>query len=180
MVLGRYTLEKYTFDALTEDYFISQGYIIEAVRGVRADVVAYHPESKELAIIEVKSPNEVHGQTGWNTKHNLHHMGREDILDLIEASEEYRLNPGVMKLYAYTLSSQLYTYYKEATHARIRKVMKKHSCPKINVVPYLSVPRQYGAILKGVLRVFKDHGLIRRSPLNRAGVLVIARIGYSS
>lgn len=177
--MGRYTLEKYAFDALTEDYFISQGYIIEVVRGIRADVVAYHHELRELAIIEVKSPNEVYGQTGWETRHNLHNMGREDILDLIEASEEYHLNPGIMKLYAYTLSSQLYTYYKESTRARIRKVMKKHSCPKINVVPYLSVPRQYGAILKGVLRVFRDHGLIRRSPMKRAGVLVITRIRYS-
>lgn len=174
-----YTAEKYVFDALTEDYFISQGYIIEVVRGIRADVVAYHPESKELAIIEVKSPNEVHGQTGWNTKHNLHDLNREEILELIEASEEYRLNPGIMKLYAYTASSQLYTYYKEATHVRIRKVMKKHSCPKINLVPYLSVPRHYGPILKGVLRIFRDHGLIRRSLLKRAGVLVIARIRYS-
>ena len=177
--MGRYTLEKYTFDALTEDYFISQGYIIEAVRGVRADVVAYHRELRELAIVEVKSPNEVHGQTGWNTRHNLHNLNREEILELIEASEEYRLNPGIMKLYAYTVSSQLYTYHKETTQTRIRKVMKKHSCPKINVVPYISVPRQYGPILKGVLKVFRDHGLIRRSPLKRAGVLVIARIRYS-
>lgn len=177
--MGRYTLEKYTFDALTEDYFISQGYIIEVVRGIRADVVAYLPENNELAIIEVKSPNEVHGQTGWNTRHNLHNMGREEILKRIETSEEYQLNPGIMKLYAYTVSSQLYTYYKEATHARIRKVMKKHSCPKIKVVPYLSVPRQYGPILKGVLRVFRDHGMVKGSPLKRAGTLVIARVRYS-
>lgn len=177
--MGRYTLEKYTFDALTEDYFISQGYIIESVRGVRADVVAYHHESKELAIVEVKGPNEIYGQTGWRTAHNLHDLSREEILKLIETSEEYRLNPGIMKLYAYTVSSQLYTYYKESNDSRIRRIVKKHSCPKINVVPYLSVPRQYGAILKGVLRVFKDHGLIRRSSLKRADVLVIARIRYS-
>lgn len=178
-MLGRYTLEKYTFDALTEDYFISQGYIIEDVRGVRADVVAYHHEFKELAVIEVKSPNEIHGQTGWSTTHNLHNMEREEILKLIETSEEYRLNPGIMKLYAYTISSQLYTYYKESTHVRIRKVLKKHSCPRINVVPYLSVPRQYGSILKVVLRVLRDHGLIRRSPLKRTGVLLVTRIKYS-
>jgi hypothetical protein len=177
--LGRYTHEKYAFDALTEDYFISQGYIIEVVRGIRADVVAYHHELRELAVIEVKSPNEVHGQTGWKTKHNLHDLNREEILELIEASEEYHLNPGVMKLYAYTVSSQLYTYYKEATPARIRKIMKKHTCPKIKVVPYLSVPRHYGPILKGVLKVFRDHGLIRRSPTKRAGVLVVARIRYT-
>ena len=177
--MGRYTLEKYTFDALTEDYFISQGYIIESVRGVRADVVAYHHELRELAIIEVKSPNEIHGQTGWTTTHNLHDMGREEVLKLIETSEEYRLNPGIMKLYAYTISSQLYTYYRESTNIRMRKIVKKHSCPKINLVPYLSVPRQYGALLKGVLRVFKDHELIRRSPLKRAGALVVARVRYS-
>ena len=176
--MGRYTLEKYIFDALTEDYFISRGYIIEAVRGVRADVVAYHPELRELAVIEVKGPNEVHGQTGWNTKHNLHNLNREEILERIETWEEYHLNPGIMKLYAYTVSSQLYTYYKDATHARIKKIMKKHSCPKINVAPYLSVPRQYGPILKGVLRVFRDHGLVGRSPLRIAGVLAVARIGY--
>lgn len=179
MVLGRYTLEKYTFDALTEDYFISQGYIIETVRGVRADVVAYHHEFKELAVIEVKSPNEIYGQTGWSTTHNLHDLNREEILKLIETSEEYQLNPGIMKLYAYTVSSQLYTYYRESNASRINRVIKKHSCPKINVVPYLSVPRQYGAILKGVLRVFRYHQLIRRSPLKRTGVLVIARVRYS-
>ena len=111
-MLGRYTLEKYTFDALTEDYFISQGYIIESVRGVRADVVAYHSERKELAVIEVKSPNEIYGQTGWKTVHNLHDLNREEILKLIETSEEYRLNPGITKLYAYTISSQLYIYDK--------------------------------------------------------------------
>lgn len=177
--MGRYTLEKYTFDALTEDYFISQGYIVESVRGVRADVVAYHSERNELAIIEVKSPNEIYGQTGWVTTHNLHNMEREEILKLIETSEEYRSNPGIMKLYAYTVSSQLYTYYMECNDSRISGVIKKHSCPKINVVPYLSVPRQYGTILKGVLRVFRDHGLITRSPLKGTGVLVIARIRYS-
>lgn len=177
--MGRYTLAKYTFDALTEDYFISQGYIIEAVRGVRADVVVYHHELKELAVIEVKSPNEIYGQTGWSTTHNLHNLGREEILKLIETSEEYQLNPGIMKLYAYTVSSQLYTYYRESTNTRIRKVVKKHSCPKISVVPYLSVPRQYGRMLKGVLRIFKDHGMVNRIKLKRTGVLVIARISYS-
>ena len=177
--MGRYTLEKYVFDALTEDYFISQGYTIEAIQGIRADVVAYHRELRELAVIEVKSPNEIQGQTGWNTKHNLHDLNREDILGLIEASEEYRLNPGIMKLYAYTISSQLYTYHKEAAHARMERIMEKHPCPKINVVPYLSVPRQHGPILKGVLKVFRDHGLIKRSPLREAGVLAIALIGYS-
>lgn len=176
--MGRYTVEKYTFDALTEDYFISQGYIIEDVRGVRADVVAYHHEFKELAVIEVKSPNEIYGQTGWSTTHNLHNMGREEILKLIETSEEYRLNPGIMKLYAYTVSSQLYTYYKESNDSRINGIIKKHSCPKINVVPYLSVPRKYGKILKGVLKVFRDYGLIRRGILKRAGAIVIARIKY--
>lgn len=177
--MGRYTLEKYVFDALTEDYFISQGYTIEAIQGIRADVVAYHHELRELAIIEVKSPNEVHGQTGWNTKHNLHDLNREEILQRIETSEQYRLNPGIMKLYAYTVSSQLYTYYKEASHARVEKIRKEHSCPKIKVVPYLSVPREYGSILKGVLKVFRGHGLIKRSPVRGAGVLAIARVRYS-
>lgn len=176
--MGRYTLEKYVFDALTEDYFISQGYTIEAIQGIRADVVAYHRELRELAIIEVKSPNETQGQTRWNTRYNIHDLNREDILDFIKASEQYRLNPGIMKLYAYTISSQLYTYYKETAHAKIDKIMKEHSCLKIKVVPYLSVPRQYGPVLKGVLKVFRGHGLIRRSSLKRAGVLAIALIGY--
>lgn len=176
--MGRYTLEKYTFDALTEDYFISRGYIIEAVRGVRADVVAYHNELRELAVIEVKGPNEVHGQTGWNTKHNLHNLNREEILELIAASEEYRLNPGIMKLYAYTISSQLYTYYKEA-HVRIHKIIKKyHMSGKIVIIPYLVVPNENGQILREVLKIFKNNRLIKGSHTQRPGRFTIVSIRY--
>jgi hypothetical protein len=54
MRMGTYTPEKDLFGQLTKEYFTARGYIAEVISGKSlSDVVAWRPQKKEFAIIEV-------------------------------------------------------------------------------------------------------------------------------
>lgn len=148
-----------------------------------ADIIAWHPERKEIAIIEVKSPAERYAGVEWQTAHNVRGKSRREILDLLRGSRTYYHHPGLVRLYAFTISSQLFSYYREA-RVYLRKKVKdgeigqKERVKGFVIIPYLSIPGQNRQLLHEVLRFFKRRRLIRGFELGQADNVAVARIGY--
>ncbi|MFC1591227.1 hypothetical protein ACFL43_01755 [Thermodesulfobacteriota bacterium] len=183
--MRRYTDEKYEYDRLTAEWFRGRGYIAEIISGPGlADVVAYHPKTKRFAICEVKSPRERDAHWSFETEYNLKGMGRRQVLELIRAEPGYRKNPGLWRLYAFTVTSQLYTYYKCAgAHLGAAKKrsggLQKVNFRKIRVVPYLAVPVENERVFKEVVKFFRQRKWLKSHRFYRAGqILVVIVIQY--
>jgi hypothetical protein len=174
---------KELYDFYTAEYFAAQGYETEILSGSFADILAWHVERKEIAIIEVKSPAEKYAGVEWETKHNIKGKNRREILDLLRGSRIYYHHPGLVRLYAFTISSQLYSYYKEA-RAYLRRRVKDGTMMEIQymkecrILPNLSVPVERKEILDKVLNLLKRRRLIRGFELDEAERVVVARISY--
>jgi len=181
--MSRYSYMKELYDFYTAEYFTAQGYETEILSGSFADILAWHLERKEIAIIEVKSPAEKYAGVEWETKHNVKGKNRREILDLLRGSKVYYLHPGLVRLYAFTISSQLYSYYKEA-RAFLRKRLRDGLMGEIGyekgcrIIPYLSVPAERQQVLEKVLTLLKKRRLIRAFELGESERVVVARIGY--
>src|SRR5271157_1989485 len=181
--MSRYSYIKELYDFYTAEYFTAQGYETEILSGSFADILAWHLERKEIAIIEVKSPAEKYAGVEWETKHNVKGKNRREILDLLRGSKVYYLHPGLVRLYAFTISSQLYSYYKEA-RAFLRKRLRDGLMGEIGyekgcrIIPYLSVPAERQQVLEKVLTLLKKRRLIRAFELGESERVVVARIGY--
>jgi hypothetical protein len=181
--VSRYSYMKELYDFYTAEYFAAQGYQTEILSGTFADILAFHLEKKEVAIIEVKSPAEKYAGVDWQTAHNVKGMSRRQILDLLRGSRIYYHHPGLVRLYAFTISSQLFTYHKGA-RLYLRKRVKDGTIGQENcvggfhIIPYLSVPEQNRKVLQEVLRFLRKRRLIRRFELDETERVVVARIGY--
>jgi len=181
--VSRYSYMKELYDFYTAEYFAAQGYETEILSGSFADVLAWHWEKREIAIIEVKSPAEKYAGVEWETKHNVKGKNRREILDLLRGSKVYYLHPGLVRLYAFTLTSQLYTYKKEARpylQKRLRdglmgEIRYEKGC---RIIPYLSVPIERRQVLEKVLNLLKRRRLIRGFKLDGTERVVVARISY--
>jgi hypothetical protein len=174
---------KELYDFYTAEYFAAQNYETEILQGSFADILAWHMEKKEIAIIEVKSPAEKYAGVEWETKHNVKGKNRREILDLLRGSKAYYLHPGLVRLYAFTISSQLYSYKKEARQY-LRKRLRDGTMVEIQhmkgccIIPYLSVPVERRDVLEKVITLLKRRRLIRGFELDEAERVVVARITY--
>jgi hypothetical protein len=174
---------KELYDFYTAEYFAAQGYETEILSGSFADILAFHLEKKEMAIIEVKSPAEKYTGVEWETKHNVKGKNRREILDLLRGSKVYYLHPGLVRLYAFTISSQLYSYKKEARQY-LRKRLRDGLMGEIryekgcHIIPYLSVPVERKEILEKVLTLLKRRRLIRGFDLGESERVAVAKICY--
>ena len=181
--MSRYSYMKELYDFYTAEYFAAQGYETEILSGSFADILAWHVEKKEIAIIEVKSPAEKYAGVEWETKHNVKGKNRREVLDLLRGSKVYYLHPGLVRLYAFTISSQLYSYKKEARHylqKRLRdglmgEIGYEKGC---HIIPYLSVPVERRVVLEKVLNLLKRRRLIRGFELGETERVAVARITY--
>ena len=178
--MSRYSYMKELYDFYTADHFTSQGYQVEILSGSFADILAWHVERKEIAIIEVKSPAEKYAGVEWETKHNVKGKNRREVLDLLRGSKVYYLHPGLVRLYAFIISSQLYSYHRGA-----RRYLRKRlgdglmgEMKGFDIIPYLSVPDQNRELLQEVLRFLRKGHLIRGFELDQAERVVVGRIGY--
>jgi hypothetical protein len=174
---------KELYDLYTSEYFTDQGYETEILSGSFADILAFHLEKKEIAIIEVKSPAEKYAGVEWQTKHNVKGKSRREILDLLRGSKVYYLHPGLVRLYAFTTSSQLYSYKKEA-RPYLRKRLRDGLMGEIRyekgcrIIPYLSVPAQRREVIEKVLTLLKKRRLVKGFTLQEAERVAVARISY--
>ena len=181
--MNNYTPEKHIYDLLTAKTFMNMGYIVELLGGHFADVGGYSPALNETCIIEVKSPKEVDARTSLQTAHNVRNTPRQQIRLLMSAHPAYAANQGLMRLYGYTLSSQLYTYFKKV-ELHIAKLQKKnekfkqYNLGEQNVVPYLVIPAKNEGILQSVIDVFMQNSLITAVKYLHRGKLTIARMTY--
>lgn len=181
--MSRYSYMKELYDFYTAEYFTAQGYETEILSGSFADILAFHSERKEVAIIEVKSPAEKYAGVEWETKHNVKGKNRREVLDLLRGSRIYYHHPGLVRLYAFTISSQLYSYKKEARHY-LRKLLRNghmgepQHIKQCHIIPYLSVPVERKEVLEKVLTLLKRRRLIKGFELGESERVVVAKIGY--
>jgi len=183
--MGRqYTPMKYEFDELTSEWFRSKGYITEILSSpCYCDVVAYHRKLKRFAICEVKSPREIDAMPSWLTEYNVKGLSRKKILEQIKQAPGYKDNSGLWRLYSFTLSSQLFTYYKfagehlNAAKKRNRK-LERVDIKKVKIVPYLAVPVENEKVVRKVVKFFRDQGWIKSARFNRDGRLVVVTVEY--
>jgi len=180
--MGNYTPEKDLFDRLTKDYFAARGYVAEIISGAGfSDVVAWHPQKKELAIIEVKSPNENDAADSFITEYNAGNMSRKEVHALIKPTDIYQKNSGLARLYAFVISSQLYTYCRKAD-AHAKALAKKQPTIKIatmeNIAAGLAVPAENNHVLEEILRILQNAHVIRGSNSEVSGRLAVCRINY--
>ena len=184
MTQRQYTPMKYEFDDLTSSWFRSRGYITEILSSpCYCDVVAYHRKLKRFAICEVKSPREIDAMPSWITEYNVKGLSRKKILEQIKQVPGYKDAPGLWRLYSFTLSSQLFTYYKLAReHLDVAKKrnreLEKIDIKKVSVVPYLSISIGNENVVRKVVRFFKEKGWIKSFRFNKGGRLVVAIVQY--
>ena len=144
-------------------------------------MVAWHPQKKELAIIEVKSPSEKDAAASFTTEHNAHNMSREQVLALIKPTPIYKESPGLARLYAFAISSQLYTYCRKAD-AHAKSFAKKQPTIQIatmeNIAAGLAVPAENNNVLQEILKILQSSHVIRGSKSDVSGKLAVCRIVY--
>ncbi|MFC1591380.1 hypothetical protein ACFL43_02530 [Thermodesulfobacteriota bacterium] len=180
----QYTLMKYRYDALTVEWLRSRGYITEVLSSpCYCDVVGYHPKLKRFVIVEVKSPRETDASAVWQTEYNVKGMSRKKLLEQIKTATGYEKAPGLWRLYSFTLSSQLFTYYKSAEEhldvARKRnRKLQRIDIRKVRMVPYLAVPVENEGVVREVVGFFKERGWIKGCRFYRAGGLAVVAAGY--
>ena len=183
-MLRQYTPMKYEYDELTAKWFRSRGYITEILSSLCfCDVVAWHPTTKRFAICEVKSPREKDAMVSWETKFNIKDLSRMKILEQIKKVPAYKDNPGLWRLYSFTLASQLFTYHRSAEEhidvAMKRNIeLNKIDVRKVKVVPYLAVSIKNEKVIRKVIACFKEKGWIKSSMVFKKGKLVIATVRY--
>jgi len=180
--MGLYTPEKDLFDRLTKDYFAARGYVAEIISGAGfSDVVAWHPQKKELAIIEVKSPSEKDASASFTTEFNAGGNCREQVLAIIKPTPVYKESPGLSRLYAYAISSQLYTYCRKAD-AHAKSFAKKQPTIKLtsmeNIAAGLAVPLENNNVLLQILNILQRARVIRGSKSEVSGRLAVCRVDY--
>ena len=183
-MVRQYTPMKYEFDELTVEWFKSRGYITEILSSpCYCDVVAYHRKLKRFAICEVKSPREIDAMPSWLTEYNVKSLSRKKILEQIKQATGYKKDPGLWRLYSFTLSSQLFTYYKsseehlDAAKKRNRK-LERIDIRKVKVVPFLAVSTENEKVVRKVMGYFKGQGWITGSRIYRDGRLVVVSVQY--
>ena len=180
----QYTPMKYEFDELTADWFKSRGYITEILSSpCFCDVVAYHKKTKRFAICEVKSPRETDAMVSWETEYNVKDLSRREILRFIKKAPGYKEDQGFWRLYSFTLSSQLFTYYKSAgEHLDVAKKrngeLEGIDIKKVRVVAYLSISIENEKVVRKVVGLFKEKGWIKSVRFNQGGKLVLVTVKY--
>ncbi len=183
-MVRQYTPMKYEYDELTLKWFRSRGYITEILSSpCYCDVVAYHRKLKRFAICEVKSPREVDAMPSWLTEYNVKGLNRKKVLEQIKKVPGYKDDPGLWRLYSFTLSSQLFTYYKSAgEHLNAAKKrnweLERIDIRKVKVVPYLAVPVENEKVVRKVVGFFRKKGWIKSARFNQGGRLVVATLQY--
>lgn len=161
--MGKQTPEKRQFDELAWRYFDSKGYCAAIISGRLADVVAWHPVTREFVIAEVKTPCEKNAAIGFVYKkfnYNLANQSRPDIWQSLKLEGCVGDSPGIERLIAFTVTNQLYRY------CRLSQEHVKKFCgnripllePK-RVVPFLFLPIEHKALARKIIDCLRPKGV---------------------
>ena len=177
--MGRQTPDKSYFDDEVVRFFTHGGYQATTMGGSLADVVAWHDERSEFAIIEVKSPAEttVDSSYSYGTGH-LAERNRKETWQWLEREGFRTSRPGIAKLIAFTISSQLFHYWQEREkHVERFKREINLSVSDCAVSTYLALPADYQPVLVTLLAHFRKVG-VRSSPVTAWGPICLVKIEY--
>ena len=180
--MGKQAQEKKEFERLAKEFFESKSYEAELVGGKLADVVAWHPETREFAIVEVKGPREYDALIHFPSEKSYFDLGgktREQVWEFIKQQDFAIECPGIARLVAFTVSSQLHTYWLKA-HEHIEKFQKKtrKSISPSGVTAFLVSPAQRKRITTAVLEFFAQVRMIEQFSIEDAKEICVIQIRY--
>ena len=182
--MGKYTPQKREFDELTKHFFESRGYEAELVGGSLADVVAWKPVTKEFSIVEVKSPAERDAAIHFDSEHSyvdVNGLTREEIWNLIKEQDFATESPGMARLVAFTVTSQLYTYWlKREEHLKRFKRKKRKEISPLQVRASLVMPVESRAFTVRILESLRNAGLVAAFSPTDWQKLCVVEIEYPS
>ena len=114
----------------------------------------------------------------WETKYNLGGMSRRQVLELISKEPGYKKNPGLWRLYAFTITSQLYTYYRIPDKHFGGSLLIKGNKKSQLIATYLAVPVTMRRVIIQVLKFFAEKGFIKGKRIHTSGRLLILSMTY--
>jgi len=187
--MSRESSDKAIYDQLAVDYFLKNGWrpaFAVKKRGGYTDVLAM--KGKDLAIVEVKSPQEMSAVKKWDDSKQLSEHLEEEIGDYLQNTrlKVFGLFPErgqpIEKLYAATVACQLFRYFHEfedraVGYEKVSGGVKLQGI-RFNKIPYIVVPTENAAELRTALDAIKKNGYITSSLTKDGGAIVVARIAY--
>ena len=114
----------------------------------------------------------------WETKYNLGGMSRRQVLELISKEPGYKKNPGLWRLYAFTITSQLYTYYRIPDKHFGGSLLIKGNKKSQLIATYLAIPVTMRRVIQQVIKFFADKGFIKKKRIHTSGRLLILSMTY--
>ncbi|MBI2955846.1 MAG: hypothetical protein HYY26_00905 [Acidobacteria bacterium] len=180
--MGRYASEKAEFDELAKKFFEAHGYEAKMLGARWADVVAWNEAKREFAIIEVKGPWEADADVNYRYESSNHYLGgktRKDLWELLK-QESFAIEcPGICRLIAFTITHQLYTYWKRSKE----HPNKFQSKPDSGISPhdikaFLVSPVERRRITAAVLEFLWRSQMIGESSVRDEGRICVADIRY--
>lgn len=181
--MGRHSPEKLRFDKLAQEFFEKLGYETERVGGTLADVVAWHPDKGEFAIIEVKSPKEKDAAIHFESEHSYEDVNgkaREQLWNEIRDYPFATHSPGISRLVAFTISSQLFTYWQKAReHIERFCARRQASIAPLRIASFLVLPTQHKEIARSVLDYFLVRKMIQGYSATESEEIWVAEIRYN-
>ena len=185
--MGAITPDKKLYDQLTVDYFKRKGWnaFVIGKTGRYADVIAIR--GSNLAIIEVKSPNETSAVRKYDDSANLSDNLNRRIGNYLKETREkvFDLFTGkaIQQLYAVTITSQIYRYlhefeekaaqYEEAIGGSVRL-----RGARFNKISCLVIPAEYIKEAEGVLNILRANRYISSFNADKNSYICIIEYRY--
>lgn len=186
--MGAITQDKEIYDQYAVEYFRNKGWDAFAIgkTGRYADVIAVR--GSDLAIIEVKSPNEKSAVKSYDDSANLSDYLDGKIGDYLRETRRkvfglFGSGQSLEQLYAVTITSQIYRYFHEFEEkavqyedaiggsVRLRGV-------RFNKIPYLIIPIEYTKETEYVLKVLRSNGYISSYKTDKSSYICVIEYIY--
>jgi hypothetical protein len=187
---GAITPEKKLYDAWTAEHFQSRGWQAFVINrtGRFADVLARR--GNRLAVIEVKSPNELSSSPSWETRQK----GDSGDLSppLAERHEAYlqtarvrvcdllRGYSTVVRFYGMVIAAQLYRYYFEFEEraSQYESFTGPIKLRGVSKLPFLVVPAVFADELRTATKALAAHGFVVSPRFETTPRLAMASFSY--
>lgn len=186
--MGAITEDKKLYDQYAVEYFKWKGWDAFAIgkTGRYADVIAVR--GSNLAIIEVKSPNEKSAVRSYDDSANLSDYLYGKIGDYLGKTRRnvfglFGSGQSIEQLYAVTITSQIYRYlyefeekaseYEKAIggSVRLRGV-------RFNKIPCLVIPKEYIEEAQCALKALRSNGYITSFKIDKGSYIFVIEYTY--
>lgn len=186
--MGTITPDKKFYDELAVDFFSREGWKAFAVAktGRYADVIGV--QGNNLAIVEVKSPNETSAVKSYDDSANLSSYLDSKIGDYLretrrEVFDLFGRGQAIEQLYAVTVTSQIYRYihefeekadeYESAVSGAVRLSNKR-----FDKSPFLVIPSEYAEMAKRAVSVLARNRYISSPKSKDTGRIYVISFEY--